>query len=175
MFEKFGRMKTVDELNNAAAGFLEEGDRESLFALAKENGIDHEDAEDYADGLAQELASLRMAAMGRTEVWYKEYAEKNENAAERMAMKVIIAMLQTMVREDAMAAAVLAGDDPNGIYKALGDGARRHMTGTGNNRMAVSCGTDQELRGIIRTYYLEPKKLRAKIEALYAVEGGAKA
>lgn len=44
MFEKFGEFHSAAELNEAAAGFLEEGDRESIFALTQENGLDREDA-----------------------------------------------------------------------------------------------------------------------------------
>ena len=51
MFEKFGEFHSAAELNEAAAGFLEEGDRESIFALAQENGLDREDAEDYIEGM----------------------------------------------------------------------------------------------------------------------------
>ena len=49
MFDKFGEFDSVEELNRAAAAQREEGDEEALFLLAKENGIDKEDAEDYMD------------------------------------------------------------------------------------------------------------------------------
>lgn len=47
MFDKFGEFDSAEELNKAAEGLKEEGDKESLIELAKENGIDPEDAEDY--------------------------------------------------------------------------------------------------------------------------------
>ena len=50
MFEKFGELNSVEELNKAAAGLKEEGDVASLIVLAEENGLDKEDAEDYAAG-----------------------------------------------------------------------------------------------------------------------------
>ena len=67
MFDKFGEM-TEKELNLAAAGLKKEGDISSLKALALENGLDEADAEDYAEGITQELASPLMAAMGKLKV-----------------------------------------------------------------------------------------------------------
>ena len=46
MFDKFGEFDSVEELNKAAAGLKTEGDEESLIALAEENGLTREDAED---------------------------------------------------------------------------------------------------------------------------------
>lgn len=43
MFDKFGEFDSAEELNKAAEGLKEEGDKESLIELAKENGIDPED------------------------------------------------------------------------------------------------------------------------------------
>lgn len=68
MFEKFGEFNSVEELNAAAAGFLKEGDEESIFALAQENGLDREDAEDYIDGMMPELANPLMAAHGKLKI-----------------------------------------------------------------------------------------------------------
>lgn len=65
MFDKFGEFDSVEELNQTAAGFKAEGDMESLYALAEENGIDKEDAEDYADDVVEELANTSLAAMGK--------------------------------------------------------------------------------------------------------------
>lgn len=67
MFDKFGEFDSAEEINAAAAGFLEEGDTESLFAMAEENGIDKEDVQDYIDGAVAELATPLMAAGGKLE------------------------------------------------------------------------------------------------------------
>ena len=40
---KFGEFDSAEELNKAAEGFKNEGDLESLYALAEENGISKED------------------------------------------------------------------------------------------------------------------------------------
>lgn len=68
MFDNFGEFDSVEELNLAAAGLKEEGDKESLISLAVENGIDREDAADYLDGCTDELATPLMAALGKLEV-----------------------------------------------------------------------------------------------------------
>lgn len=68
MFDKFGEFDSAEELNRAAAAQKAEGDGEALAALAEENGIDREDAEDYMDGCADELATPLMAAMGKLKV-----------------------------------------------------------------------------------------------------------
>lgn len=72
MFEVFGEFDSVEELNECAAGLLAEGDTESLVKLAEENGIDKEDAEDYADGVVEELANPLIAALGKISVEEKE-------------------------------------------------------------------------------------------------------
>ena len=68
MEHKFGIFDTVEELNRAAAAQKEEGDTEALFALAAENGICREDVEDYLDGVADELATPLMAAIGKLDM-----------------------------------------------------------------------------------------------------------
>lgn len=68
MFDKFGEFDSSEELNRAAAAQLAQGDDEALLALAEENGIAREDARDYIDGCAPELASPLMAAYGKLDV-----------------------------------------------------------------------------------------------------------
>lgn len=68
MFEKFGEFDSYEDLNQAAAGQLAEGDMEALKELAKENGIDEMDVEDYADGAMPELTTILTAAFGKIEV-----------------------------------------------------------------------------------------------------------
>lgn len=68
MFEKFGEFDTPEELNRAAAAQKEQGDEEALILLAKENGIDWEDAEDYYNGALDSLATPAMAAIGKLAV-----------------------------------------------------------------------------------------------------------
>ncbi len=72
MFEKFGEFDSVEELNRAAAAQKEQGDNEAVIALAEENGIDREDAEEYIDGCVDELATPLMAASGKLKIEAEE-------------------------------------------------------------------------------------------------------
>lgn len=72
MFEQFGEFDSCEELNRAAAAQLAEGDTDAIYTIAKENGIDREDAEDYIDGLVPELVTPLMAAYGKLAVEKKE-------------------------------------------------------------------------------------------------------
>ena len=71
MFDKFGKM-SYDELIRTAKAEKEEGDEEALIALAQENGLDQEDAEDYMDDLTEVLCTPREAAVARIEMETKE-------------------------------------------------------------------------------------------------------
>ena len=71
MFDKFGKM-SYDELIRTAKAEKEEGDEEALIALAHENGLDQEDAEDYMDDLTEVLCTPREAAVARVEMEAKD-------------------------------------------------------------------------------------------------------
>lgn len=68
MFDKFGEFDSAEELNKAAAGLKNEGYIASLFELAAENGIDKEDAQDYIDGVVEELTTPLIAALGKIDI-----------------------------------------------------------------------------------------------------------
>jgi hypothetical protein len=68
MYDKFGEFNSAEELNRAAAAQRDEGDEEALVLLAEENGIDKEDAEDYMDGVIDELVTPLSAALGKLRV-----------------------------------------------------------------------------------------------------------
>lgn len=63
MFEKFGEFDSAEEITGKAAELLSGGDTEAIYALAKENGIDVEEADDFIDGLTKELCGPLMAAV----------------------------------------------------------------------------------------------------------------
>ena len=77
MFDKFGEFDSFEEINKAAAGQKEEGDEDALFAIAAENGIDKEDAEDYFDGVVDELCTPLIAALGKLKVEEKDLKPKD--------------------------------------------------------------------------------------------------
>lgn len=68
MFDTFGEFDSAEELNAAAAGQKAEGDIEALRELAKENGIEDDDVQDYIDGVADSLCNPLMAAYGKLNV-----------------------------------------------------------------------------------------------------------
>ena len=68
MFDVYGEFDSYKELNEAAAGQKEEGDKDALLDLAAENGIDAEDAVAYFDGEEEELCTPLMAAFGKLQV-----------------------------------------------------------------------------------------------------------
>lgn len=72
MFDKFGEFNSAEEINETAAGLLEEGDLEGLREMAKENGFDEADVQDYIDGIYPELANAYTAAWNKLEVEMKE-------------------------------------------------------------------------------------------------------
>lgn len=162
MFDKFGEFDSVEELNKAAKGFKDEGDFNSIYALAEENGIDKEDAEDYVAGDVEELATPAMATMGRLEVEKREIL-KDKDVNKKMIRITIWQFVSTMAAEPDMQTAIMKkGKRIEGIYKALEDGARKHKSGN----CGVSHGTDRELQEIIRAYYVDGKPEK-KIEELY--------
>ena len=73
MFEKFGEFDSAEEINRAAAAQLAEGDTEAVIVIAKENGIERLEAEDYIDGINTELVTPLMAALGKLKVEQEEY------------------------------------------------------------------------------------------------------
>lgn len=69
MFDRFGEFDSAAELNAAADELVARGDAGAIYALAEENGIDREDAQDYLDAVIPiPLASPLMAAMGKLKV-----------------------------------------------------------------------------------------------------------
>lgn len=68
MWEKFGEFNSADELNRAALAQRAEGDAEAVRALAEENGLDPEDAEDFLAGYADFITLPFGAAVGKLEV-----------------------------------------------------------------------------------------------------------
>lgn len=72
MNKAFGEFDSSEEINRAAAAQLREGDTDAVLAVAKENGIDEEDAQDYIDGITTELCTPIMAALGKLKLEAEE-------------------------------------------------------------------------------------------------------
>lgn len=162
MFDKFGEFDSVEELNEAAAGFVQEGDFESLYALARENGIEKEDVDDYLDDVTDELATLPMAVQGRLDI---EEKEDVKDKMEKAAMSVIMLVLRGMCDSEEMQKAVLKkGKRAKNILREMRNEASKNKTGN----MAVACGTDRQLRAIIKSYYMDSDSdFKQKVADLY--------
>lgn len=167
MFDKFGEFDSAGELNKAAAGQLKENDIEALMELAAENGIDKDDALDYINGCTNELCSDIMAAYGKLEIEKKDIKGKGKTA-ESTALKIIIDMTCSMCDDMELAKAVRKkGKSIKQIYELMKQGASKHRSGS----VGIACGTDRQLKNIIRNYYLEgDKKATEYIESLYGEE-----
>ena len=73
MFDNFGEFNSVKELNETAERLKAEGKETDLIALAEENGLDREDAEDYMDDFETAFATPLMAAVGKLAIEATEY------------------------------------------------------------------------------------------------------
>ena len=76
MFDKFGEFDSYKEINKAAEGLKAEGDTKSLKELAKENGLDPDDVEDYINGKIDYLATPFTAAHGKLMIEAEDYKLK---------------------------------------------------------------------------------------------------
>lgn len=146
LFDKYGEFGSVEELNQAAAGLREEGDIEGLKELARENGIDPYEVEDYVDGVSDELATQITAALGRMRV----ELETLEGSAEVMCrFYSVFAISATMENEEVAKGIMKKGARLKGIYDALYAYAMKHRSGncfSGNT-------TDQQDKQLVMAYY----------------------
>lgn len=152
----FGEFKSVEELNMAAEGLKEEGDLESLKKLAKENGIDEDDAIDYFEGAFEELANASMAAIGKIDLERAElklgeilddwanYIKAEATESEEVAAGVMRHSLADCIAELLKYSYKHANPVPDAIMKAAGIGRQCSLGMPG-------AGTAKK---IIREFYL---------------------
>lgn len=76
MFEKFGEMNSCQEINELAENQFNEGDMESLKAMAEENGIPADFVEMFCAGDLPALCDPMTAALGKIEVESAELQPK---------------------------------------------------------------------------------------------------
>lgn len=159
MFKVFGEFDSAKEINMTAEGLLNEGDKDNLYVLAQENGLDKEDVDDFIDGMG-EFCTVFSAAVGKLNI-EKKYADKEI----KLILDTIVSMAMTLCRDDDVAAAVRRkGKNTKEIIDAMKKAASKHKTGS----MGVCCGTDKQLIAVIKAYYLDGKEEMAKvIDSLY--------
>ena len=139
LFQKFGEMD-IEGLNRTAEGLKDEGDLESLKALALENGLDPEDVEDYAAGDVKQLATLRQAALGKIKV------QEEQTEIPRTAAGIIYGMARAMTTDpEACRAFMQKGSRIDKVWSELEKKARDGKQGS----VGVACGTDRDLKEII--------------------------
>ena len=68
MYDIYGEFDTYLEINDKARKLKEAGDKDGVIALAKENGLDIEDAQDFFSGTLEELTTNTLAALGKIAV-----------------------------------------------------------------------------------------------------------
>ncbi len=78
MFDRFGEFDSAEEINAKAAELKAAGDMDGLTALAEENGLDEEDAQDYMDNGITTLCTWTTAAFGKLDVECKELKLERE-------------------------------------------------------------------------------------------------
>lgn len=164
MFDKFGEFGSAEELNKAAEGFKNEGDIKSLYELAEENGINKEDVADYMDGYVDKFASEMMAALGRMEVEKKELEKENDTIT-KCAVYYILLFMDAMLSDPEMQKAIMGkGKSPKKLLEKMKNAARKHAEGN----TGVCCGTDKELKDLIKIYYTQSEdELKKKLDSLY--------
>ena len=72
MFDKFGELNSYEEINELAENLFNEGDTESLRAMAEENGIQKDFVEMYLQGDLPVLCDAMTAALGKIDVEVKD-------------------------------------------------------------------------------------------------------
>ena len=70
--KKYGSFVNAGEINAKAAELLKAGDHEAIKELAKETGIDEDDALDYIEGEQETFCNDLMAALGKIKVESEE-------------------------------------------------------------------------------------------------------
>lgn len=65
IFTKYGNFNSADEINEAAKNQLAQGDTEAIREIARENGLDPEDAEEFITGGWDRVCSETSAALGK--------------------------------------------------------------------------------------------------------------
>ena len=72
MFDKFGEMDSCKDINELAENLFNEGDTESIKAMAKENGIPEDYVDLYLNGDIPYLCDAETAALGKLDIESKK-------------------------------------------------------------------------------------------------------
>lgn len=165
MFEKFGEIGSAEKLNELAENLVNEGDYDSLKALAKENGIDEEFANDFINGDSEQFVDAVTAAVGKISIEADELKTKG-------LMEDWVSYIEAEALEDeALAKAVRKeGKSLKGCMAALLEAAFKTRKAVDKgildkvklnpkpSRVEFGVPNMREARKIIRGYYLGGKE-----------------
>ncbi len=77
MFDKFGEFDSAEEINELAQNLFNEGDIESIKALAAENGLEGWTVDNYIEGYEPVFVDAAEAAIGKIEIEQKNLKPKD--------------------------------------------------------------------------------------------------
>lgn len=77
MWDKFGYMASAEDINELADNLFNEGDTESIKALAEENGLDMDIVQMYMEGEFPAICDAMTAAMGKIDIEAAALKPKN--------------------------------------------------------------------------------------------------
>lgn len=150
-FDKFGEFDTYEEFINEAKALFESSDTQAVRDLAKENGLDPDDAEAYITGEETVLTDPVSYAIARVNI-EKETSTVEKPVAEYMA---------TIARQ------VLAkGDNPlkthykDRHFKNIFEVMRKKAK---DENKTYACGSDRDMEKIMEAYYLDSEKAMEKV------------
>ena len=154
MFERFGEMSSAKEINELAENLFNEGDQESLEALAEENGIPVDFVSLFCAGEIPALCDPMTAALGKIEVEAEEL-----NPQELMADWVEYLKAQCMDNEMIAFQVRKKGKSLKGCIGAILQWSFKHQMEIDKELMKKGRVTHGEpgmatAKKIIREYYL---------------------
>lgn len=164
LFEKFGEFDSVEELNRKAAELMEKGNEESLIALALENGLSKDDAEDFMDGCTQVFATDLQAAVGKLRV------ESEDLKLSGVLMDWVNELMDMCINDAAFKVAVRKkGKDLAGyialtadkgyenrcvVDKRIVDKAKKIKSIVGSHEFSIGIPDKKTRQELARTYYM---------------------
>lgn len=145
MYDIFGNMDSIEEINACALGLLQEGDTERIKELAKENGIPEFFAQDMIEGRSKELTDNLNAAMGKLDIEAAGY--KNN----QIPVEPILDYLKSQCTDERFAVCVRRRTKSvKNCMKLIEDNCKKIQKDTGKHYVA-----DMTVFEWARDYFLE--------------------
>lgn len=164
MFDKFGEFNSSEEINKAADELFNKADMDSIRKLAQENGLDMEDAEDFIEGIIDELTTPLAAAMGKLKVESEELKLKGilEDWVDEIKSMCAdnIELAKAVRKKGKDLAGYIAKTAESGyenrvvVDKQIVEKAKKIKSVIGNHEFAIGIPDKKTRRDIVTTYYL---------------------